>query len=31
METLIVAGGDINIKNLEKCCKEHIRAKYYRS
>lgn len=29
MDTLIIAGGDINIKNLEKYCKDHIRTKYH--
>lgn len=29
MNTLIVAGGDININNLEEYCNKHIRTKYY--
>lgn len=29
METLVVAGGEINMESLRKYCEEHIRAKYY--
>lgn len=28
MDTLIIAGGDINKEELTKYCKEHSRAKY---
>lgn len=29
MDTLIIAGGDVDIENLAKYCKEHVRTKYY--
>ena len=29
MDTLIIAGGDINKEELAKYCEEHSRAKYY--
>ena len=28
METLIISGGDINIKELKIYCEKHIRTKY---
>ncbi len=29
MDTLIIAGGDINIKSLKEYCEAHIRTKNY--
>ncbi len=29
METLIVAGGEINLESLKIYCKEHMRTKYH--